>query len=127
MSLSLQPTPSASTQRGVLSIQPAYFTSSLFIDALRTDIQQLASVFSLRYQVAFLVSDGARLPEPTSSSSSGGCSSPFTLFKELWEEYGWNLLHLKVLEIRARETFISVVLRSFLGQCSLFILMIGDV
>lgn len=123
MSLSLRPTPSSSTQRGILSIQPAYFTSSLFVDALRADIQQLASVFSLRYHVAYLAGDES---SQSSSSSSNPPFKPFILFKGLWTEYGWDRLHLKVLETRAREIFICVILRCFLGQFIMHIPKLGD-
>ena len=117
MSLSLQPTPSSAAQRGAASIQPAYFTSSLFVDALREDISQLSDVYSHRYRLAFLSGNNDSASTSGSSSNDSGLR-PFGLFKEVWMEQGWQWLHLKMLEPRARETFVSVVLRTFLGQCT---------
>lgn len=115
MSLSLRPIPSSAAQRGAASIQPAYFTSSLFVNALRADVQQLASAYSQRYRLAFLFDN---VGNASTAGSSTGTHTPFALFKELWTQYGWRWLHFKVLEPRARETFLSVVLRTFLGQCN---------
>ena len=82
--------------RGDVSIQPAYFTSSLFVNPLREDIADLVQEFD--QQLKFR-------PE----------ARPFAVFKSLWVEHGWSWLHLKVLEPRAREMFLDVVLRLFLG------------
>lgn len=97
----LQVTPSSSSGRREFSIQPAYFTSNLFVDSLREDILQLILSYNEAYYAA--------------QQSSAMPLKPFALFKDIWQRLGWNLLHLKVLESRARDTFVNVVFRLFLG------------
>lgn len=98
--------PSSAAPRGDLAVQPAYFTSSLFVDALRADVRELERVFSKHYYAQL----------KTQSDSDAPPVKPFALFKLLWKSLGWQWLHLKVLEPRARESFVSVVLRLFLGM-----------
>ncbi|KAI5124151.1 hypothetical protein M0805_000961 [Coniferiporia weirii] len=111
MSLALCATPSSAASRGDATIQPAYFTSSLFVDALRTDLQELVRVYSEDYY-RLTDSDGTRLSAP-----AGTLRGPFALFKDVWIRQGWQWLHLKVFEPRARGTFVNVVLRLFL-ECA---------
>ena len=108
MSISLQASPTTTAQRGEATIQPAYFTSSIFVKALREDIQSLANIFSERYYKGL-----DTVPESSDLR-------PFALFKELWIEMGWQWLHLKILEPRARESFLYTVLRLFAGMCIAF-------
>lgn len=105
MDQTLQIAPSSSAPRGEVAIQPTYFTSSLFIDALRADVRELERIFSRTYHTEPDGSDG----------TDKGTREPFKLFKELWRSLGWQWLHLKVLEPRARESFLNDVLRIFLG------------
>ena len=83
--------------RGDLSIQPSYFTSSLFVNPLREDLCNLAQEFDKQLKAQ---------PE----------AKPFHIFKHIWIEQGWSWLHLKILEPRARAMFLSVTLRLFLGM-----------
>ncbi|KAL5533999.1 hypothetical protein ACEPAG_459 [Sanghuangporus baumii] len=110
MSQTLQVAPSSGASRGEVAIQPAYFTSSLFVDALRADVRELERIFSRTYH--------AQLDELVDSNGANTKTlKPFILFKQLWLHLGWQWLHLKVLEPRARETFLNTVLRVFL-ECT---------
>ncbi|EIN14051.1 hypothetical protein PUNSTDRAFT_56854 [Punctularia strigosozonata HHB-11173 SS5] len=91
--------PATTASRGEIALQPSYFTSSLYVHAIREDIERLVRLFSARYL------------------SSPGLG-PFALFKQLWVEEGWCWLHLKVLEYRARDTFLATTLRLFSERCS---------
>lgn len=107
----LEAAPTTAAAKGELTIQPAYFTSSLFVDALRQDVLELGQAFSAEYLAC------------RSSSKANGEHhglKPFDLFKSIWIRDGWKWLHLKVLEPRARETFVDVVLRILLGEPNLF-------
>ncbi|KAI0348534.1 hypothetical protein BDW22DRAFT_1424690 [Trametopsis cervina] len=171
--------PAPSVTRGDITLQPAYFTSSLFVDPLRGDIAKLVQNFTQAYlqgHVAVRSVNGERsaagmgpdenvsmqvtgeggrtatatnrsfettpsadatqsnstlVPIATSvlgmadeSPATGGRSSsaevpaslhpqPFELFKQLWRTQGWSWLHLRVFDGRARESFVTVVLRLF--------------
>ena len=91
--MSLTPTPSAS--RGDLILQPPFFTSSLFVNTCRTDIDRLTDLFVQEY--------------------SQDATAPFALFKRLWQEQGWTYMHLKVFDTRTRHTFLTTVCRLFVG------------
>lgn len=104
MSISLQLSPSTSAQRGEATVQPAYFTSSAFVDALRDDLQTLVKIYSEKYN------------EHLNTPRQVNDIKPFGLFKEVWSGLGWQWLHLKILEPRARESFLSTVLRLFIGK-----------
>ncbi|KAH8119947.1 hypothetical protein DFH11DRAFT_1557421 [Phellopilus nigrolimitatus] len=108
MALTLNAAPSSAAPRGDATVQPAYFTSSLFVDALRVDVRELARVFTEDYSNAATNARTAIGTVPL---------KPFALFKAAWIRLGWQWLHLKVFEPRARETFVNVVLRLFL-ECT---------
>jgi hypothetical protein len=91
--MSLAPTPSAA--RGDVVLQPPFFTSSLFVNPFRTDIEQLADDFVQEY--------------------ADDATEPFTLFKRLWQEHGWSYMHLKVFDARSRHTYLTVACRLFIG------------
>jgi len=91
--MSLAPTPSAA--RGDLILQPPFFTSSLFINPCRADIDGLTDLFVQEY--------------------AAGATTPFALFKRIWQEQGWTYVHLKVFDARTRHTFLTVVCRLFVG------------
>lgn len=104
MALALNPNPMSlapapSTSRGDVVLQPNYFTSSVYVKALRDDISTLV----FRFHEAF---------------SQPGCTKPFALFKNVWQNLGWNWLQFKVFDNRSRHTFLDVTLRLFLGECS---------
>lgn len=84
--------PSAS--RGDITLQPSYFTSSLYVEPLREDISSLITLYAQQYSQT---------------------NPPFALFKRLWTELGWSWLHFKVFDPRARESFLRVTQRLFLG------------
>lgn len=100
LSMSTSPTPSAI--RGDITLQPSYFTSSLYVDLLRDDISYLISTFSQRY----------KRDRP---------AHPFACFKEVWKEQGWSWLHFKVFDGRARHSFISITERLFIGKFALLL------
>ncbi|OCH96050.1 hypothetical protein OBBRIDRAFT_787501 [Obba rivulosa] len=89
-------TPAPSATRGNITLQPSYFTSSLYVNPFREDIFNLI----LRFTESYATYPG----------------QPFALFKRLWSEFGWCWLHFKVFDARARETFIKVTERLFLER-----------
>jgi hypothetical protein len=97
----MQPTPSPSAGRGDVVLQPAFFTSSLYVQPLREDVLTLTARFREQYL------------EWTPSVS------PFSIFKQIWRSQGWKWLHFKVFDDRARETFLLVTTRIFLGSYQL--------
>ena len=91
--MSLVPTPS--TARGDLILQPPFFTSALFVNLFRADIEQLTDLFVRAY--------------------ADDTTEPFALFKRLWQEQGWAYIHLKVFDARARHGYLTIACRLFLG------------
>ncbi|KAF9462096.1 hypothetical protein BDZ94DRAFT_1309924 [Collybia nuda] len=90
-------TPAPSASRGEVILQPIYFTSSLFVTALRDDITNLILAYHDQYTKT----------QPT---------QPFTLFKSLWSSQGWKWIHFMVFDSRTRPTFLDVVMRLFLER-----------
>ncbi|KAI0825019.1 hypothetical protein BC628DRAFT_1419396 [Trametes gibbosa] len=88
--MSIAPEPSIS--RGEITLQPGYFTSSLYVNPLREDITALIGAFSERYNATI---------------------RPFELFKRLWKELGWSWLHLRVHDGRSRQSFVKITERLF--------------
>ncbi len=91
------PAPSPSIGRGEVVLQPNYFTSSVYVKALRDDLSMLI----LKYHEAY---------------SHDVSIKPFSLFKTVWLSMGWNWLHFKVFDNRSRHKFLEVTLRLFLGE-----------
>jgi hypothetical protein len=91
--MSLAPTPSA--VRGDLILQSPYFTSSLFVDPFRADIEHLIDLFVQEY--------------------ADHATKPFTLFKRIWQEQGWTYMHLKIFDARTRHTYLTIACRLFIG------------
>lgn len=89
--------PAPTVHRGEITLQPAYFTSTLYVNPLRDDISTLIQTFAEQY-------------------AHSDKSQPFALFKRVWNELGWVWLHFKVFDGRARERFIGVTLRLFAGM-----------
>ena len=89
--------PAPTVSRGDLSLQPSYFTSSLFVNPLREDIANLIKAFAEKYL-------------------TGDLQQSFTLFRHVWAEQGWSWFHLKVFDSRAREKFVNVTMRLFAGE-----------
>jgi hypothetical protein len=96
--MSLAPTPSAS--RGGLILQPPFFTSSLFVNPFRADIDRLIDLFVQEH--------------------ADHAAKPFALFKRLWEEQGWTYMHLKIFDARTRHTYLTVACRLFVGVYFLY-------
>ena len=88
--------PSPSGVRGEVKLQPSYFTSSLYVDPFREDVSRLVDAFQHRYL-------------------QSGPAQPFTLFKSIWNSQGWMWVHLRVFDARARDAFLNVSARLFLG------------
>ncbi|KAJ6604494.1 hypothetical protein DFH09DRAFT_1122883 [Mycena vulgaris] len=86
----------ASVNRGNVVLQPTYFTSSVYVKALREDITTLVHNFHELYK-----NDNAK---------------PFALFKGLWNTQGWKWMHFKVFDSRTRDTFLNVTVRMFLER-----------
>ena len=91
--MSLVPGPSAT--RGGITVQPVYFTSSLYVDSCRVDIDTLVKEFSQKY------------PENPDRS--------FGLFKSIWVSSGWQWMHFKVFGAHARDAFLRVTIKLFVG------------
>ncbi|KAI0307688.1 hypothetical protein B0F90DRAFT_1676222 [Multifurca ochricompacta] len=92
--MSLVPSPSAA--RGDLTLQPPFFTSSLFVNPFRVDVEQLIDLFIQEY--------------------TDDVTHPFTLFKRIWQEQGWTYTHLKVFDARTRHSYLTVVCRLFIER-----------
>jgi len=92
------PAPSPSIGRGDVVLQPNYFTSSVYVKALRDDLSMLI----LKYHEGY--------------SHDVSVKQPFFLFKTIWLSMGWNWLHFKVFDNRSRHKFLEVTLRLFLGE-----------
>ncbi|KAI0257680.1 hypothetical protein BJV78DRAFT_1164326, partial [Lactifluus subvellereus] len=92
--MSLAPSPSAA--RGDVTIQPPFFTCSLFVIPFRADIEQLTDLFIQEY-----AADSTR---------------PFALFKRIWQEQRWTYMHLKVFDPRPRHVYLTVACRLFVEQ-----------
>ncbi|KAF8481060.1 hypothetical protein DFH94DRAFT_737766 [Russula ochroleuca] len=92
--MSLAPTPSAA--RGDLILQSPFFTSSLFVDPFRADIEQLIDLFVQEY--------------------ADHAAKPFALFKRIWQEQGWTYMHLKIFDARTRHTYLTVACRLFIER-----------
>jgi hypothetical protein len=92
--------PSPSTSRGGITVQPSYFTSSLYVNPLRDDILHLIQVYMEHYVQT----------QPV---------QPFALFKTIWNRIGWTWMHFKIFDSRSRDTFLKVTLRLFLGESRL--------
>ena len=94
--MSFVPGPSAS--RGGITVQPTYFTSSLYVDSCREDIEALLQEFSKKYHETPIHS--------------------FSLFKSIWVSSGWQWMHFKVFDAYARDAFLRVTIRLFMGMPS---------
>lgn len=94
----MYPAPSQQ-RRAPAALQPYYYHSSVFIDPTREDISRMLSSFE-------------------DSCTAQTISRPFALFKSIWAQHGWDLIHLKVLDGRGREAFLDVMCRLFLGAYS---------
>jgi Small nuclear RNA activating complex (SNAPc), subunit 1 len=88
--------PSPSSAKGEVRLQPSYFTSSLYVNPFREDVSRLIEAFRTQYLHL----------RPT---------QPFSLFKSIWNAQGWKWVHLRVFDARAREAFLKVSVRVFLG------------
>jgi hypothetical protein len=90
--------PSSSAKKGEVVVQPAFFTSSLYVHPLREDIGALMRAYFEAWTRA-----------PTREK-------PFTVFKQVWSGIGWPWLHFKTLEDRSRDRFSDITMRLFLGM-----------
>ncbi|KAF9502504.1 hypothetical protein BDN71DRAFT_1500621 [Pleurotus eryngii] len=86
--------PAPSSSRGNIVVQPAYFTSNLYVNAIRDDLMTLSHKYIQCY--------------------NADSSKPFQLFKDLWKGDGWTWLQFKTFDPRAREAFLGVTLRVFM-------------
>ncbi|KAH9898287.1 hypothetical protein C8Q73DRAFT_834313 [Cubamyces lactineus] len=87
--------PEPSTSRGEITLQPSYFSSSLYVDTLREDISTLIASFTKQYNESV---------------------RPFDLFKKLWADQGWCWLHLRIYDGRARQAFLNITERLFIER-----------
>lgn len=97
--------PAPSSSRGNIVVQPAYFTSNLYVNAIRDDLMTLSHKYIQRY--------------------NADSSKPFQLFKDLWKGDGWTWLQFKVFDPRAREAFLDATLRVFMGETPFDALFMG--
>ena len=105
--MSFVPGPSAT--RGEIIVQPTYFTSSLYVDPCRRDIETLVQEFSQKYH-----ENGDR---------------SFSSFKSVWVSSGWQWMHFKVFDAYARDAFLRVTIRLFMGAllpCVIIIIRLTD-
>lgn len=86
-----------SSARGEVVLQPNYFTSSVYVNALRDDISTLIFRYHEVYSQPVVV-------------------KPFALFKGVWLNLGWHWILFKVFDNRSRQAFLEVTTRLFLGE-----------
>ncbi|PVG03225.1 hypothetical protein CPB86DRAFT_804216 [Serendipita vermifera] len=86
--------PSVKVTNGA-TLQRSYFTSDLFVNDARTDIDSLLCEFD-------------HLAE--------GETEPFVIFKQLWVKRGWNLAHLIIWEDSARDQYFRTLFRLFIER-----------
>src|ERR1700761_2754255 len=84
--------------RGELIVDPNFYTSTLFVDPLRQDIQNLLESFKEKYL------------------SSTPPRRVFSLFQDVWNTQGWNYFHLSVIEDVDRDVFLTTTFRLFTGE-----------
>ncbi|KAG8810972.1 hypothetical protein FRC17_002683, partial [Serendipita sp. 399] len=77
------------------TLQRTYFTSELFVNAARSDIDNLLSTFDLHVE---------------------GESQPYAEFKRVWVKEGWNLAYLYIMEDTARDEYFRTMFRLFLER-----------
>jgi hypothetical protein len=82
------------------TLQRSYFTSQLFVNAARSDVETLLRKF-----------DYAAEDQP----------QPFAIFKDVWKSEGWNQAHLFIWEDAARDEYLKTMFRLFLGSFLLFL------
>ncbi|KAF9076118.1 hypothetical protein BDP27DRAFT_1313924 [Rhodocollybia butyracea] len=88
--------PFTSAGRGDITLQPAFFTSSLYVNPFRDDIRTLIHAYHELY--------------------SQSPQKPFALFKAIWRTQGWEWLHFKVFDSPSREALVNVSHRLFLER-----------
>ncbi|KAK1228642.1 hypothetical protein PQX77_008236 [Marasmius sp. AFHP31] len=86
----------APSPRGDISLQPYYFTSSLYVLPFREDVTTLIHGYHEQYVRQH--------------------DKPFALFKKVWCAQGWDWMHFKVFDPPSREAFLNVSLRLFLDR-----------
>ncbi|KAG8862977.1 hypothetical protein FRB96_000397 [Tulasnella sp. 330] len=96
--IQLAPAPSQGRGATALALLPIYYSSESFVEPLRADVSALLNTFASNF------SKGASLP------------FPFTLFKTIWKENGWNFMHLKCTESKSRVAFLETVFRVFIEK-----------
>ncbi|KAH7912997.1 hypothetical protein BJ138DRAFT_1171569 [Hygrophoropsis aurantiaca] len=87
-------TPTPSSLRGQVILQPSYFTSSAYVYPCREDINTLINVYTEHY-------------------AKFHPSRPFALFKDIWQARGWTWFHFKVFDARSRDSFLKNTMRLF--------------
>ncbi|KAG8891383.1 hypothetical protein FRC01_014736, partial [Tulasnella sp. 417] len=97
-SIQLDPSP-YSARSNPPALIPLYYTSDLFVDPLREDISDLLNAFAEHFE------EGKEPP-----------SQPFSIFKSIWVDHGWDVFHLKCNEPRSRWTFLKTVFRCFIER-----------
>ncbi|KAG8820573.1 hypothetical protein FRB91_000267 [Serendipita sp. 411] len=77
------------------TLQKSYFTSELFVNAARSDIDNLLSTFDLHVE---------------------GQPQPYAEFKHVWVKEGWSLVHLYIWDDSARDEYFRTLFRLFLER-----------
>ncbi|KAF8323265.1 hypothetical protein DL93DRAFT_670915 [Clavulina sp. PMI_390] len=85
-------------------LQGAFYSSSLFVDPLRQDIDDLLRAFVDRCKVAL---------------SNKEDPKPFRWYKEIWVRQKWDFFHLRCIQNPSRKSFLEVTFRCFLGSLPL--------
>ncbi|KAJ3750601.1 hypothetical protein DFH05DRAFT_1565688 [Lentinula detonsa] len=94
--MALAPAPSTSASRGDVTLQPSFFTSSLYVNPFRDDIRTLLHAYHEQYSLS--------------------SEKPFALFKKIWRAQGWEWMHFRVFDNRSRDAFLNVSHRLFLER-----------
>jgi hypothetical protein len=89
--------PTSTAKKGEVVLQPAFFTSSFFVDPFKGDLGALTLTYHEAWQ----------------KEHEGG--QPFTVFKHVWIDMGWPWMQFKTLEDRSRHQYLGVTMRLLFG------------
>ncbi|KDQ19903.1 hypothetical protein BOTBODRAFT_51276 [Botryobasidium botryosum FD-172 SS1] len=98
--------PTTQLYRTLPLLQPFYYSSSLFVDPVKQDIDNLLTAFTGDYTAG------------AADAASTVLAKPFPHFKSIWKAQKWDYAHLLVLDPRGRIAFVDTVTRLFLERAS---------
>jgi len=83
---------------GLLIDAKLYYTSEVFVTALRDDIKVLLAAFEAAW---------------AAQKDAAGDVLPYHVFKDVWKQTGWIYIHLSITEPALRHDWARLVYRGF--------------